>query len=63
MVQKKHLLTLLKLLFVAALMFIVLSQISYRDGYEIRSKENTVEKQEYGRIVGAWDAPVVAFLP
>jgi uncharacterized protein (TIRG00374 family) len=63
MVQKQHLLTLLKLLFVVALMYFVLSQISYQDGYEVRTKKNEISKQEHGRIVGAWDAPTVAFVP
>lgn len=63
MLQKQRLLTLLKLLFVVALMYFVLSHISYRDSYEIRTKDNAVARQEYGRIVGAWDAPTVTFVP
>ena len=59
----RHLKPLIKLLFAAGLMWFVLSQTSCRDSYEVRTKDDAVAKQEYGRIVGDWDAARVSFLP
>ena len=59
----RHLGTLIKLLFVAGLMWFVLSQTPWRDSYEVRSLDGTVLETVHGRIVGPWDAPQVRFVP
>ncbi len=59
----RHLGTLIKLLFVAGLMWFVLSQTPWRDSYEVRSLDGTVLETVHGRIVGPWDAPKVRFVP
>ncbi|MHC4514879.1 MAG: lysylphosphatidylglycerol synthase transmembrane domain-containing protein [Planctomycetota bacterium] len=57
---RKHLPTLLKLIFVVGLMWFVLSNIQWRDSYEIR-RAGVEPQQVQGRIVGAWDLPEVRF--
>ena len=59
----RHLKTLIKLLFVAGLMWFVLSQTPWQDRYEVRSPDGTVMVRVEGRIVGPWDVPEVRFVP
>jgi uncharacterized protein (TIRG00374 family) len=60
--MNKHVVTAVKLIFVAALLFFVFSNVSWKDRYFVKVPATGVETAHAGSIVGRWDAEPVRFL-
>lgn len=57
----KHFVTALKLIFVAALLYWVFTNIQWRDSFVVTNPTTKEEIATFGTILGPWDAPVVEF--
>lgn len=61
--MKRRLIVLLKLLLVAVVFGVIFASIDWHDSYLIRSANGETSPPVAGKIVGAWDADVVRFIP
>ena len=59
--MRRHLVTFLKIIVVAALLSVIYFAIDWHDSYTIISSEDGHQETIYGQIVGPWDSNPVLF--